>query len=251
MVKRFKRSNRRIKFTRRVRRGVKSRRGKSSHNTRQTIGSRPGFGMVRQPFAPNLYTQFSYTESLQLIQTLPGVPGQFQYRANGLYDPRVIIGGKQPRYYDSLLGTNNGTAPYDHYRVHSAKIVVTIWPESPSAGSSNGIIAVIPERSTVTAPSTFDEISERPYCRKVAMTSLGSYKPRKIKHYVKMKTILGHKDLSDVDSTAALYNALPNEEVYFNIYTCAVDASDNLSPRIEVCITYYAQLYNLVDVADS
>lgn len=236
-------------------RRTRSRKGQKVSKTRQTMSARPGYGMVRQPFAPNLFTTFSYTESIQLVQGTPGTPGRLQYRANSLWDPRVAIGGKKPRYTDTLLGTDGGDAPYDHYRVHAAKIVVTFWPESPSAGSANGIVAIIPERgdsgAAPTAPSTFDELTERPYCKKLAMTTLGSFKPRKIKHFVRMKTILGHKDLSDVDATASKYNTSPSEEIYFNIYSCAIDPSDALSPRIEICITYFAQLYNLIDVADS
>jgi len=229
----------------------RQRRGKRPAHNRQTISARPGFGMVRQPFAPNMFTTFTYADTVQLLQGGAGTPGILQYRANGPFKPRVASGSVQPRYFDTLLGTNGGTAPYDHYRVHAAKIVITIWPESPSAGSANGIVAVIPERSTISNCSSFEEVMERPYCKSVAMTTLGSYKPRKIKHFVKMKTILGVKDLADDVDSASLYNTNPNSQVYFNIYTCAVDFTDVLSPRIQILITYFVQLYNLVDVADS
>lgn len=254
------RKSRRARHTRNtiLRRRARSRRAtgkrrysKKPATTRQIITARPGYGMVRSPFAPNLFTTVSYCETAQLVQSTGGVPGVLKYRANSCYDPRVATGGGQPRYWDTLTGTDGGDGPYNHYRVHAAKIVVTFWPESASAGSANGICAVIPERKDVAEPTTFDELSVRPYCKKISMTTLGSYKPRKIKHFVRMKTILGHKDLSDVDGSAALYNADPSEQVYFYIYSCAIDSTDTLSPRIEVNITYFVQLYNLVDVDDS
>lgn len=245
----------RIRKRRQVRKISRKRSLGRSHRkvsrSHQKLTARPGFGMVRQPFAPNMWTTFTYSETLQLTQSAAGTPSVYQYRANGPYDPRVALGGLQPRYFDTLLGTNDGTAPYSQYRVHAAKIVMTIWPESTSAGAANGIVAIIPERSTVAAASTFAEICERPYCKRVAMTTLGSWKPRKLKHFVKIKTILGHKDLIDIDGAAAPYNNVPSEQVYFNLYTCAIDTTGVLSPRVEINITYFVQLYNLTDVLDS
>lgn len=216
-----------------------------------SLASNAGYGMVRSPFPPNLKTVFSYTETINAAQTVGGVPITIQYRANGLYDPRVAAGGIQPRYYDSLLGADGGTAPYSRYRVFATAIKVTCFNLNTSVGGGSVFVAVIPSRSGVSTPSTVDEMAERPYCKQKALAPVPSWKPPSIKHFCKIKTHLGVKDLADVSASAALHSNVPNEEVYWNISLCAVDPTSTASVRYQISITYYTQLYTLADVADS
>lgn len=217
----------------------------------QSIGGAFGFGSVRSPFPPTLWTVMSYSETFTLAQAATTVPIARTYRANGLFDPREAVGGIQPRYYDSLLGPDDGTAPYRRYRVHGCKISATVWPINGNANQSNCLITLLPRRSVVTSPSTIDEQRERPYGRHLAMTSTASYKPRKVKNFIKMKTLLGHKDLMDVDATAASHDGLPAEQIYWDVLLCDVQGTNTASATIQVNLQYYVQLYTLGDVADS
>ena len=227
------------------------RRFRQANPQWQAIGGKAGFGSVVSPFPPNMFTVVTYTETIQHNQTVGGTPTFLQYRANGPFDPRVASGGIQPRYYDSLLGPDGGTAPYRNYRVHASQITVTIYNTQTAVGTGFFNYAVIPSRSAINLPSSLDEMRERPYCKQIAVAPTPSWKPQKIKHYCKMKTHLGHKDLTDVDGSAAAFNAVPAEQVYWNLGICAVDNVSGAGCRVQVTIKYFLQLYTLADVADS
>ena len=49
-----------------------------------------------------------------------GVLDYFHFRANGMFDPEVALGGHQPMYFDQM------SALYDHWTVIGSKIKVTI-----------------------------------------------------------------------------------------------------------------------------
>lgn len=216
-----------------------------------TIGGSAGYGITKSPFPSVLWCPLSYSETFTLLQTLSGTPIVRTYAANGMFDPRVALGGGQPRYYDSLLGNNDTTAPYRFYRVHASAIKATIWPNQGNANSANCLISLIPRRRNITSPSTIDEQRERPYSKHIAMTTTGSYKPRVVKNFCKIKTHLGHKDLMDVDATAARYDQNPFELVDWDVVLTDVQGSAPASATIQVTITYFAQFYSLSDVADS
>lgn len=218
---------------------------------RLSFGSPRGWMTSRSPFPPNLFTTFTYTETIAVTQVTAGVPQAYVFRANGPFDPNQTSTGGQPRYYDSLLGAEGGTAPYRNYRVHASKIKVDIYPQDSTASAGNVLVSVIPGRSTIGTPSSVDEQRERPYGKSVAMTTLGSWKPYRLSNFTKMKTHLGVKDLTDDPSSAALYNANPSSEVYWNIIVTAINSSATATLHMQVTITYFVQLYSLTDVADS
>lgn len=228
------------------------RKGAKVHKNSATLVSRPGGGIVRQPFPPNLFTTLTYSASYTpMAQTVSGTPIYRQFRLNSLYDPDLTGVGKQPRYTDTLLGADNTTAPYSNYRVYAAAVKAVFYPSSTNATNSNGIVALIPKRSSVGAAATYEEILERPYAKSHFMNTL-YVKPQTLKLFVKMKTHLGHKDLQDVDDSAAAYNGNPNEEVWLDVMASAIDASTGLmAVAFSITITYYVQLYTLNDVADS
>lgn len=209
--------------------------------------AKPGFGTVRSPFPPNLWTTFTYTETIKLQQAVAGVPQAYGFRANSLYDPNLSGTGHQPRYMDTLCGPDGGTAPYRNYRVHASKISIKIWQDN----SVNALVTVIPQRAATANPTSLDEMRERPYGRHRAITQISGWKPYTLNNFCKIKNHLGHKDLMDVDSTAASYNANPTEGVTWLINTCAVDPLTTSSVVLQVTVTYFAQLYTLADVADS
>lgn len=224
---------------------------KAQHAQFQRIGGRAGYGSVASPFPANLFTVMTYTETINAAQTVGGTPVTIQYRANGPYDPRAAVGGIQPRYFDSLLGDNGSTAPYRNYRVHACQIKVTCFNLNTSVGGGSVFVSVIPARSTVTGPSTVDEMRERPYAKQIAIGPVPSWRPPTLKHFTKIKTHLGVKDLIDVPASAALFNTVPQEEVWWNISLCAVDPTSTGSIRYQITLKYFVQLYTLGDVADS
>lgn len=219
------------------------------------IGMRVGAGNVKQPFPPTLFTMLTYsvTKDITTSGDPANISAPLQIRMNSIYDPEVALGGGQPRYTDTLLGDNNGTAPYHRYRVHSSAIKCTIWKPGTNATDGRDLFYIIPARDSVTVPSSLNEVQVRPYSKTVPCASMYSGQPRVLKHYTKAKWHLSHKDLRDVDNTAGTYTANPNEQVYWNIGICDVaqtGAGIHLV-TVQVQVIYYVEFYELTDVADS
>lgn len=197
-----------------------------------------------------MWRQFTYTKSFLLQNAVDGVASTVSFRANSLYDPEVAVGGAQPRYFTSVLGANDGTAPYRNYRVHASRAVVELWPTQSNANASNCIVSLIPRRPVITEPDDIDEMRNRPYSRTRALTTTAAQTPRKLINSIKIKTLLGHKDLMDVDATAAIYNTNPSEPVYWDLSIVNVQGGSVATVFASVTIVYYAQLYTLNDVQD-
>lgn len=204
------------------------------------------------PFPPQFYTTLAYSETIPLlVQATADLPEFYTFRLNSLFDPNLTGVGIQPRYFDTLLGAGNGTAPYRQYRVHGAKITATFWPTSATASIGNGYAGICVRRSNVTIPATITEMRERPYVHTRPMYGTNSGKPIRISSFVKMKKILGNKDLNDNEDSLAQYNANPVDSVLADILICNVQGSSLAQMAVEVKIQYFCQLSTLNDVADS
>lgn len=203
-------------------------------------------GFAKSVFAPNLWVPFNWGLSKNYIST-----GSFinEFNLNSLYDPDyTAITGRQPRYYDTLVGPDDSTAPYFNYRVHAFSVKCSV-------NNLNGtpvMVSFTACRSTATAPATIDEAVERPdtVCR-----YFGSVNGDKSSGYLKLsgkvKNYLGHKDLQDVDGAAADYAHNPSEIVRGTLRVWAVDGTSVTNCNIVFRVIMYSQLYTLNDVADS
>lgn len=227
------------------------RKYKSKYAANKSLGFQSLGSPVRSPFPPTLWTTLTYTDTFTFASAVAGLPTIRSYRANGMYDPLVLAGGIQPRYYDTLLGGDGGVAPYRTYRVHACKASVMLWPTSSAANAGNSLISLIPRRATITGPSTVDETRERPYGKHCAMTTVGSYKPRKLSNFVKIKTILSRKDLADDSDTGSRYDTTPAAEVYWDLVINDIRGTATAEVECQLTLTYFVQLYGLTDVGDS
>ena len=66
--------------------------------------------VYQTPFPSTTKTIMRYNDTLS-FQNIAGTPDIQIYRANGLFDPAVSLGGHQPRFFDQLM------ALYDHFVV--------------------------------------------------------------------------------------------------------------------------------------
>lgn len=202
------------------------------------------------PFAKNMYTALRFALEPISVDSAAGIY-QYQFRANSLFDPDLTGTGGQPRYFDTLLGADGGTAIYRNYRVHGAKLQVTVWPTVTTAGNSNMLLCITFHRSTVSAPATMLEAQERSDTKTRRISSANNSMPVTFSLFNKIKQILGHKDLVDVDATASAYNANPNEVVYITFSAFGIDTASNVQFSWQPVLKQYSQMYTLNDVADS
>lgn len=233
----------------------RGRRGASSRGYRKARSSISkvitGLNSIN-PFPPRMYRALTFTKNFLLSNSTPGVASTVSFRANGAQDPEVAVSTASCRYYGSLLGANDSTAPYRNYRVHASKILLEAWPRVATANQANVLISLIPRRTTISAPDDIDEMRNRPFSKTMAMTTSTSQSTRRIQNYVKMKTMLGVKDLNDSLATAAAWNDVPQttEEVYWDVSIVDVEGAASGQCWVNVSIIYYMEFYTLNDVQD-
>lgn len=202
------------------------------------------------PFGEQLNTTFTYAENFTLA-SLAGLPATYEFSTNSLHDPNFTGTGIQPRYFDSLCGPNNGTAPYKSYRVYSSKITVEVLNINDSIGD-RGFVGIGCYTSNSSAPSDLTEMRERAdYKTKFMGIYTGGRDLCKFSRTMANKTLFGIKDMKDDEETAAVYNASPVKAGRWAITYIPADESTSGGARCLCKIVYRCQLFNRNDVADS
>lgn len=201
-----------------------------------------------------MFTKFRYAEDFTLANTTASIPVNYIFRANSLNDPNFTGVGAQPRYYDTLCGANNGSAPYQRYCVLAAKITLTIFSLSDAVSSNpsyNGWMSIRALQSN-SPPSSREEMCEGTYMTRIPLTNAQSGMPRKLKYYLSMKKFYGVKDVRDsLNIYGAQYNLNPAEQALFMVSMCPQTDVTGATYSVMANIKYYAQLYDPNDVANS
>jgi len=207
---------------------------------------------VRGPYPNNLYTKLSYSFS----DTLTSAGGAIVTRtigANGMYDPSGV-GGRQPRYFDNLVGPNNSNTPYRFYTVLASSIKVTFWGTGPDTTGTASIVGVLPSIGNASVPGTVVELQERTQSRTGTLGHYYGGKPLAIvKHYVDVAKQLGVKDLEDSEETKCIYNANPIAagQVMWVLAAGSINAATATTYLFNATVTFYVKFSQLEDVADS
>jgi len=98
-----------------------------------------------------LNNTLKYCEQMNIATNVSGF-GSSSFRANGMYDPVVAVGGHQPLGYDQL------SALYDHWYVKSARITIQpMW-----AGSDVPIQVALYIDDDSTLATSWTSAAERP-----------------------------------------------------------------------------------------
>jgi len=204
------------------------------------------------PFPLILRTAVTYGDNITLTQGAVTVPYTYSFCANKLYDPNNTGTGHQPRFFDTLCGANNGTAPYYQYRVISSKIEVTVFPTSSNGTNDNAMVSVLPRLPSATAPNSIMEMQERPFSKHAYVNTLGSYKPIKLHNFVNCVSFAGQKDIEDAENLEGDYAGNgPSTVIYWDISACSVSDAGQTTVTALVKITYFVEFFDNNDVANS
>lgn len=211
-------------------------------------------------FPQRLFKTFTFSsEAIKLAQTVADINKSYQFRGNSIYDPDQSGVGSQPRWVDTYLGANDGTAPYQKVTVLASKITITVWQDptlSGTVGSVAGIVAVTPYRGESSAPSNLKEIQERAFVKWVAVNNANSSRPLVLKHYAKTKAVYqGVSPIYSPDDFQHAYNANPSSQWYWAVQ-CVNLINGGAGTSLFSCyftaqIKYYCLLSSLNDVAAS
>jgi len=217
-----------------------------------------GRGPSSAGFPQRLFKTFTYSgENIKLYQTTTDLPVSYLFRGNSMYDPDSTGIGSQPRWYDTYLGANGLSAPYNSCTVLASKIIVSIWQDptlSGTSGSVAGVVSVLPYPGTSTPPNSLKEVQERAFVRYKNVGNANAHAPLTLKHYCKTKALYqGVNPLTNTDFMHS-YNANPTKQWYWNIQAVNIitGAGVNLFSCYVTCrIKYYCMLSAINDVADS
>lgn len=248
---------RRLRRTRRAggraRRKVGRKTRKMRKATRGPYRAKLGkaLGMVSIPFPQKTYTTFTYTDNRLLQQGSAGTVANYQYCINDIYDPNYTGAGGQPKYFDTLLGASGGSAPYTNFKVHGAKIKVTFYSYTASTVSDvECFVGLQPSTSISMVPTDMEDILTTPYLIHRAQGQTQNSRPITISKYVKVKNVVGFKDLDDTVFQGA-QNASPSYRALFNVGFLSVDGTAQGVMNIVVQIKYFVELSSVNKPADS
>lgn len=241
--------------------GKRSGRRKRSYGYRKakyagTARNSPAYRGGKIPLFPRrMFTTFKYGEDFTLTNAAANLPVSYAFRANSMFDPNLTGLGAQPRYYDTLLGADGGSAPYGRYVVLAAKITATVFARSDSVLNNKLWNAWFSIRAlhTNSAPTSKEEMMEGTFMKRMPICNNQTGMPRRLTFYIPLKKLYGCKDVTDdLNNYGAGYNGNPAESATFICSMCPQGSGDvGASFDVMVRIKYYCMLYAPNAVASS
>lgn len=208
------------------------------------------YAWAGSPFGRSLRTEMTYTTSVAL--TAIGDPNTYLFSINSLYDPDVTGTGNQPRFFDTLCGANNGTAPFNAYRVYGSKIKVTLIPTGSDSTAMRGLLGIGLYPITATAPTTLAEMLARSdYKTKFVGYWAGGTDHATLTRKCVNSEFFDVKDLTSDPNKGALYNANPADTGRWGVSYAPYDGSSTRTCHLFVKIVYDCEFFARNDVADS
>lgn len=249
-------SRRYVKAPRVFRRSGKYARTASTGRSGPIVRARPlpwsSMSFGRGPFPREFITTLSYGDVISLTGTT-GAVGSYTFRANSLFDPDLTGTGHQPRYFDTLCGADNSTAPYQSYEVRAAKIKCTFsGTGTDNLGIQNQVVGIICRPGSVGTNYDRNELIERNDGKYKQMGYWsGNQGVVQVKMNQQIAPVLGFNRIEDVSGAAAAYNANPTNAACFDVVACAKDGSSTSTCNVIVEIDFLVKFYTMNDPADS
>lgn len=164
-----------------------------------------------------------------------------QFSLNSCYDPDVSGAGSQPLYWDTLMGSANGTAPYSEYCVLSCNVDVKYVNLSTTVPIS---VAMVPILAGQSVPSALEEYTAQSNCVKAVVNAQGAANSiRTLKRWYSIKGLFGFKDLADNADCRAQYDASPAKLARCVIMSQPINQSSTVTGnKMDVTITYRVKL---------
>lgn len=227
----------------------RSRPGYRKYKRTKAKGKGSGYSVTaaEKVFPTTKSVAFTYVQELDMLAGA-GASVTDSFRSNSLYDPYAGGIGSQPRYYDTLVGANNTTAPYHQYAVAGVKAEAFMRNTS----ANHMFVAITMASATTSAPTSLAEARERPDTVVRVSGPLGSANTiAKLSMYRSNGKILGYKDLMDTADMKAVYNSNPGFDGRVYITAFNPDGATSSRVKVSVKLTYYSRLFISNDVADS
>lgn len=223
-------------YRRRYRRKRPSRRRRRRYKRSRQLTNYAPSGMPTQRIA-----KLRYAEQTTITST-SGVLDSIRFRANGIFDPNVDIGGHQP------MGFDQWSTLFNHYVVLGSKLTMSIVPFDAGGGPcATG--AYLTDGSTVpyTSASEFMEAKKGT----VKLISPDQRKATYVVSKFSAKKFYNVKDVKDnVSRIGSPVSADPSDQAYYVIWVQNRDGSTS-SYSVLVQIDYIVLFSEPKDLTQS
>jgi len=222
---------RKRRFTRRA--------GRKTYKRRRTSISRAPRGW--KPFGNTRIARLTYCDTFALDPGANVVAGKI-FRANGLFDPDVSLGGHQPYGFDQLMSI------YNRFIVLGSKITITAVPAQTTNAYMIAIKLSDVASLTTTTPTLLQE--QPGYRYKLFTNGQQPAIPRVISTYSARR--MNRPGFMNNDQFLGTIGNDPNDQWFFHVLTCnPVPGIDNGAMTFNVRIDYIAKFLNPSELATS
>lgn len=185
---------------------------KRYYNNRSMLGQ-----ALASPIGRSFKTMVRYVDkNIQLNPGLAGVPANYVFSLNGLYDPDITSTGHQPLGFDQFMDM------YDHYTVIGARARVTF---SNTDASYHQLVA-LQLKDTNTVSTTTNEILENGNNK---WATLGTHTSgQSVKELVvncSISKFFGRKVMAG-DKYSGTISSNPNDQVFLHLHAGPLEATD-------------------------
>jgi len=180
-------------------------------------------------------TRLKYSESFSLTY-VSGIPNEYQFRLNSIFDPNYTGAGHQPLGHDQLATI------YGRYRVFGCSYKLTIVPNNSTVEA----ITVVPTNS-VTTFSTYDDAVEQR-----ASKSLTTHVQDTcyLRGYISLPSVTGvtKTQYKTDDRFQALFNTSPTEVIQLHI---AGLSSSSTTKNYRIDMLFHVELFDPIQLTQS
>lgn len=224
---------------------IRRKRGSRRRTGRMAYKRRYGFKKATprgwKPFGNSRIAKLTYCDTITVD---PGVNtvGQYRFKANGLYDPDVAVGGHQPYGFDQLMNV------YNNYTVLGSKITVTLCPTS--TWNSYGIGVKTSDLATLLS-LTPTVIQEQPGYRYRLFTNGPASPIPRVTGVFSAKKFLGNKIKYNDNYTGTTVTDPQDVWYYHVLLWCPITTTDLGTTTLNIRIDYTAKFFSANELNQS
>lgn len=174
---------------------------------------------IGNSFPSKMVVNHKYREYVYITNT-SGSLANYNFAANGIYDPNLTGTGHQPSYYDTLA------AIYGHYHVIGAKIKVTFIPAD--TGNSPLVVGILQNDDATNSNTAYSAIMEQPLTKHKILSNGGVDTKQVVTMKWSARKTFG-KGIMANNSLQGTTITNPSELTVFNIFTQPLDLVSNNS----------------------
>lgn len=204
-------------------------------------------------FPAKKLVRLRYATRLNLDAPIDGTPVHNGYRANGMYDPNMALGGHQPMGFDQWMTV------YDHFTVLGSKITVRYVPNTTTAFPpiAFGIMltddSVFPYTNTDALHAIMESSHGGRAMRLADISNSATSRNLSVTRTFSAKRFFGKAFLTGSEDYKGAINADPTEQACFLVWALNPTTAGNDPPSCSFVVTveYIAMLTERRELAQS